>query len=85
MQELDWLFVPRPMRHAMCSRSGGKRVVTEDAEWGRETQSWCGAVGGRKEEVPLPVVGTLVGVVVVVVVVVCQLRTGRRLTEAQSG
>lgn len=50
---------------------------------GRETQSWCGAVGGRREEVHLPVVGTLVGVVVVVVV--CQLRTGRRLTEARSG
>lgn len=38
------------------------------------------------EEVHLPVVGTLAGVVVVVVV--CQLRTGRQSThrtEAQSG
>lgn len=83
MQELVVRSSAYAARDVYLSRSGGKRVVTEDAEWGRETQSWCGAVGGRMEEVHLPVVGTLVGVVVVVVV--CQLRTGRRVTEAQSG
>lgn len=85
MQELVDRSSAYAARDVYLSRSGGKRVVTEDAEW--EEKLKVGVVqyllGGRMEEVHLPVVGTLVGVVVVVVV--CQLRTGRRLTEAQSG
>lgn len=83
MQELVVRSSAYAARDVYLSRSGGKRVVTEDAEWEEKLKVGVVQLGGRVEEVHLPVVGTLVGVVVVVVV--CQLRTGRRLTEAQSG